>query len=68
MPIIHIYAKNNKSPGIKRKLVKEITDSFVRHTNVEKDKVQILWHPLDEENYARGGVLLCDRKKSKKKA
>ncbi len=68
MPIIHIYAKNNKLLGTKRRLVKDITESFARHTGVEPDKVQILWHPLDGENYARGGVLLCDRKKSKKKA
>lgn len=63
MPIIHIYAKNNKTVDMKRQVVKDITESFVKNTNVPADVVQVFWHDMDDHNYARGGELLLDRDK-----
>ncbi len=63
MPIIHIYAKNNKTVEMKRRTVRAITENFVKHCGTPADVVQIFWHDVDDHNYGRGGVLLSDRPK-----
>jgi 4-oxalocrotonate tautomerase len=65
MPIIHIYCKNNKTLDMKRNVTRQITDSFVQEIGVSAELVQVFWHEIDDDNYARGGVLLCDRKQDK---
>ncbi len=69
MPIIHIYAKNNKTIAMKRRTVRGITDVFMAECGVPAEVVQIFWHDVDDHNYGRAGVLLSDRpnvKSSKK--
>jgi 4-oxalocrotonate tautomerase family enzyme len=65
MPIIHIYAKNNKSIAQKRAMAREVTAAVVKNSEATAEQVQIFWHAIDPENYARGGVLSSERKKSK---
>jgi len=65
MPIIHIYCKNNKTLDMKRNVTRQICDSFVQETGVSAELVQVFWHEMDDDNYARGGVLLCDRQQDK---
>ena len=64
MPIVHIYCKNNKTLDQKRTVTHKITESFVSDMNIPADAVQIFWHEIDDDRYARGGVLLVDRDKA----
>ncbi len=67
MPVIHIHHRDELSKEQKRKLSKELTDVFVNVLNKDADLVEIFWHDVKDHNFARGGLLLEDILKRRKK-
>lgn len=65
MPIVVVNAIAGRSIDQKRAVVREITDAFTRHFGVPEDAVSIIFNDMQEENYARAGVLRCDRNSRK---
>jgi 4-oxalocrotonate tautomerase len=62
MPEIIIYAAEGRTIEAKRALVKDITDSVVKHFNVQPENVAIQIVEAPRENKAKGGLLFIDRK------
>ncbi len=65
MPIVIINAMAGRGVDEKRAVARGITDVFVRHYGVREDAVSIIFNDMQEENYAKAGVLRCDRTKDK---
>jgi 4-oxalocrotonate tautomerase len=62
MPDIVIYMKEGRSVEQKRKLVKSVTEAVVNSVSVTPDAVEIIIVDSSPNNFARGGVLLSDKK------
>lgn len=62
MPEIYVYAIEGRSIDQKRALVKEITDSVVRHFEVDAEAVTVQIVESSKTNKAKGGVLFSERK------
>lgn len=67
MPVIHINHRAELTKGQKRKLSKGITDVFVKMIKKEPHLVEIFWHDIEDHNFAKGGMLLEDIIKKRKK-
>jgi 4-oxalocrotonate tautomerase family enzyme len=63
MPVIHIMMTVGRSKEQKAKLARRFTDDMVEILGVNQDAVQITFHELPRENFARSGLLLPDRQK-----
>jgi len=61
MPEIYVYAIEGRSIDQKRALVKEITDSVVRHFGVDAEAVVIQIVESSKTNKAKGGALFSER-------
>jgi 4-oxalocrotonate tautomerase len=66
MPEVYVYAAAGRTLDQRRALVKEITDSVVRHFGAPPDAVtvQIVEAPLDYK--AKAGVLFSEREAAHK--
>jgi len=62
MPHIQITMLKGRSTEQKRKLVERVTDVVAEEAVVAKDGVVITIVEVEREDYARGGVLMADRK------
>ncbi len=62
MPHIQITMLKGRSTEQKRKLVERVTDVVAEEAVVAKDGVVITIIEVEREDYARGGVLMADRK------
>ncbi|MGL5863304.1 MAG: tautomerase family protein [Phycicoccus sp.] len=60
MPIVTVQ-QSPRDLAAKRALVAGITDVFVDAYGVRPDQVQVFVLKVDEENWAKGGVLAIDR-------
>lgn len=65
MPKIFVEMLPGRSVEQKREMVSRITDVMVETMNVGRDTVHIIIHENCRENVAQGGVLFCDRSKTK---
>ncbi|NPV69305.1 MAG: 4-oxalocrotonate tautomerase [Firmicutes bacterium] len=63
MPIIEISALKGRTLDQRRALAKEITDSLVRVYGAAPETVSIIFRDMAQEEYAKAGVLYCDRGK-----
>jgi 4-oxalocrotonate tautomerase len=61
MPEIYVYAIEGRSIDQKRALIKEITDSVVRHFGVDAEAVVVQIVESSKTNKAKGGVLFSER-------
>jgi 4-oxalocrotonate tautomerase len=66
MPEVYVHAVEGRSIEQKRALVKEITDSVVRHFGVEPENVMVQIVESPKINKAKGGVLFSDRETAKR--
>jgi len=66
MPEIYVYAVEGRSTDQKRALVKEITDSVVRHFGVDAEAVVVQIVESSRANKAKGGVLFSERDAAKR--
>ncbi len=62
MPHIQITMLKGRSTEQKRKLVERVTDVVAEEAVVAKDGVVITIIEVEREDYARGGVLMADKK------
>jgi 4-oxalocrotonate tautomerase len=62
MPHILIYMRQGRTVEQKRDMVKGLTDVMVRTLGVKPEVVSILVNELPDQNLAKEGVLLSDRK------
>jgi 4-oxalocrotonate tautomerase len=66
MPEIYVYAIEGRSIDQKRALIKEITDSVVRHFGVEAEAVVVQIVESSKTNKAKGGVLFSEREAARR--
>ena len=67
MPVIHINHRDELSKAQKRVLSRKITETFVKVLGKDPNLVEIFWHDIADHNFAKGGMLLEDILKKKKK-
>jgi 4-oxalocrotonate tautomerase len=66
MPEIYVYAIEGRSIDQKRALIKEITDSVVRHFGVDAEAVVVQIVESSKTNKAKGGVLFSERETARR--
>jgi len=62
MPHIQVTMLKGRSVEQKRKLVQRITDVVAEEAGAAKDGVVITIVEVERDDYARGGVLMADKK------
>lgn len=62
MPSIQITMLKGRTIEQKRKLVERVTDAMAEEAKTPKEGVVVTIIEVDREDYARGGVLMADRK------
>jgi 4-oxalocrotonate tautomerase len=62
MPSIQITMLKGRTIEQKRKLVERITDVMAEEAKTPKEGVVVSIIEVEREDYARGGVLMADRK------
>jgi 4-oxalocrotonate tautomerase len=62
MPSIQITMLKGRTIEQKRKLVERVTDAMAEEAKTPKDGVVVTIIEVEREDYARGGVLMADRK------
>lgn len=60
MPIVTIQ-QSPRTVEMKRDLARKITDAFVEAYGIKEEAVQLFFAETDHENWAKAGVLACDR-------
>lgn len=61
MPIVSVKMAKGRSTAVKRKLVKDITDSIVADLDVKPEWVTVLLEEYPRQHWATGGVLHSDK-------
>ena len=62
MPLVQITMLKGRTIEQKRKLVERVTDAMAEEAKTPKDGVVVTIVEVEREDYARGGVLMADRK------
>ena len=62
MPHIQITMLKGRTIEQKRKLVERMTDAMAEEAKTPKEGVVVTIIEVEREDYARGGVLMADRK------
>ena len=62
MPSIQITMLKGRTVEQKRKLVERVTDAMAEEAKTPKDGVVVTIIEVEREDYARGGVLMADKK------
>jgi 4-oxalocrotonate tautomerase len=62
MPSIQITMLKGRTIEQKRKLVERVTDAIAEEARTPKDGVVVTIIEVEREDYARGGILMADRK------
>jgi 4-oxalocrotonate tautomerase len=62
MPHIQITMLKGRTIEQKRKLVERVTEAMAEEAKTPKEGVVITILEVDREGYARGGVLMADKK------
>jgi 4-oxalocrotonate tautomerase len=62
MPLVQITMLKGRTIEQKRKLVERITDAMAEEAKTPKDGVVVTIVEVEREDYARGGVLMADKK------
>lgn len=60
MPIVTIELIEGRTVEQKREMAKKITETIKEVTKVKEDSVEIIFHDIKKENYAKGGKLALD--------
>jgi 4-oxalocrotonate tautomerase len=61
MPIVHISMIAGRTPEMKEKLIKKVTDAFVEALQITADRVHIIIHDIPKENICDAGVQLSKK-------
>ncbi len=60
MPIIVVNIREGRSVEQKRMMAEKVTDAVCDTMRVSRAAVRIIINEMKDENFARGGVLVCD--------
>lgn len=63
MPLVHISLIQGRSKEAKKAIAKEVTESIHKHAGAPKESVTVVFHDIDGDSWAAGGVLFSDRVK-----
>lgn len=61
MPVIHVNIRNVLSVDDKRNVASKITDVIENELGIERDRTEIFFHDIPDENFSKGGILLIDQ-------
>ena len=61
MPVIHINIRDGLSIDQKRDVAEKVTNVMHESLDLEKDRIEIFFHDIPDENFAKAGVLLTDQ-------
>ena len=61
MPIVTIELIEGRTVDQKREIAKEITQVIKEVTQVPDDAIEVIFHDMKKENYAKGGKLFIDK-------
>jgi 4-oxalocrotonate tautomerase len=61
MPVVTVELWEGRTIEQKRALCTAITDAMIEHAGARPDALHVVLHEIALENWARGGVLGCDR-------
>jgi 4-oxalocrotonate tautomerase len=64
MPVVEVKMLSGRDKEKKKKLVQEITRAMVESLGITPDSIHVILQDVPREDWARGGVLFSDRKKS----
>ena len=62
MPLIQVTLLKGRSTEQKRRIAERLTDVIVEEAKTNRDGVVVTFVDVDTDSYARGGVLMCDKK------
>ncbi len=62
MPLIQITLLKGRTTDQKRRIAERITDVMVEEAKTNRDGIVVTFVDVDTDSYARGGVLMTDRK------
>jgi 4-oxalocrotonate tautomerase len=63
MPHVQITLLKGRTTEQKRKIAARITDVLVEEASTDRDAIVITFLDVEKDSYARGGVLMLDKKK-----
>jgi len=61
MPIIRIEMFEGRSQDIKRAIIREVTEGYVRATNASADSVHVILTDVSKQDWGRGGEAFADK-------
>ncbi|HET7183121.1 MAG TPA: 2-hydroxymuconate tautomerase [Terriglobales bacterium] len=62
MPLVQITLLKGRTTEQKRKIAERITDVMVEEAKTPRDGIVVTFVDVDWDSYARGGVLMLDKK------
>jgi 4-oxalocrotonate tautomerase len=62
MPLIQITLLKGRSTEQKRRIAERITDVMEQEAKTPRDGIVVTFVDVDRDSYARGGVLMLDKK------
>ncbi|MGM0396474.1 MAG: 4-oxalocrotonate tautomerase [Bacillota bacterium] len=60
MPIIQVEMLKGRTVEQKRAMAEKVTDALVETVDCKRDAVRIIIREMEDENFAKGGVLKSD--------
>ena len=61
MSIVNIELIEGRTVDRKREIAKQITETIKNVIKVSDDTIEIIFHDMKKENYAKGGKLFIDK-------
>ena len=62
MPLVQITLLKGRTTEQKRKIAQRITDVMVEEAKTDRDAIVVAFVDVERDSYARGGVLMLDKK------
>ena len=62
MPLVQITLLKGRTTEQKRRIAERVTDVMEEEAMTPRDGVVVIFVDVDRDSYARGGVLMLDRK------
>jgi len=62
MPLVQVTLLKGRTTEQKRKIAARITDVMEEEAKTPRDGVAVIFVDVERDSYARGGVLMLDRK------
>jgi 4-oxalocrotonate tautomerase len=62
MPHVQVTLLKGRTAEQKRKIAARITDALVEEAKTDREGIVITFVDVEKDSYARGGVLMADRK------